>query len=374
MREKPLILVIDDLESNLRLTGNVLIEAGYEISLIVDGKKSIEIAKKILPDLILLDLVMPNVDGFEVCRQLQQDSNTKEIPIIFLTSMKNTDNIVKGLELGAVDYIVKPANKGETLARIKTHLDLRRSKETILLQNKQLTELIDERNAFFSISSNQMMNPINAIRGHNDSIKTYNVKNDSSKELTTISQLIDNEIKTVSSTINDILYLYNLEQGNLPSVVESFNMKMLINKVIDTYDEELKIKRLILTFDPEIDRTSQAFGDKDKVEMVINQILSNSIKYSKFYKTISIRASEIYEIKKYILVEIEDNGVGIPPDDLKNIFNKYSKLSPIPTNNEQSVGIGMPIVKRIIDNIGGKILIRSKESEGTVVKLFFPAL
>jgi two-component system sensor histidine kinase/response regulator len=374
MREKPLILVVDDLESNLRLTGNVLIEAGYEISLIVDGKKAIEIAKKVLPDLILLDLVMPDTDGFEVCRQLQDDTNTKEIPIIFLTSMKNTENIVKGLEIGAVDYIVKPAKKQETLARIKTHLDLRRSKETILIQNKKLKELIDERNAFFSISSNQMMNPINAIRGHNDSIKSYNVKHENSKELAAITNLIDNEIKTVSSTVNDILYLYNLEQGNLPSVVESFNMKMLIEKVIESFKEEIKVKRLILTFDPEIDRRSQAFGDKDKVEMVLSQILSNAIKYSKFYKTISIRAVEIYEIKKYILVEFEDNGVGMSPEDLKNIFNKYSKLSPVPTNNEQSVGIGMPIVKRIIDNIGGKILIKSREEEGTTIKLFFPAL
>lgn len=374
MRNKPLILVVDDLESNLQVAGNILVEAGYEIALIVDGKKAITIAKKIIPDLILLDLVMPDTNGFDVCQALKEDDKTKDIPIIFLTSMKNTDNIVKGLELGAVDYIVKPANKQETLARIKTHLDLKRSQEIIIDQNKQLKELIDEKNAFFSISSNQLMNPINAIRGYNDHIKSYNVKNENSADLRRFTQLIDNEIISVSSTINDFLYLYTLEQGMLPSVTESFNINMLIDKLLEDFAADLKAKRLNISFSSGVDRNIHAVADKEKIEVILQHLISNAIKYSKFYRTINVKADIIVEKKRLIMVEIKDQGVGMSEEDLSKIFTKYSNLSPVPTNNEHSVGIGMPIVKKLTDEMGGRILIESQEGVGTTVKLFIPTI
>jgi len=374
MRDKPLILVIDDLESNLQVAGNILVEAGYEISLSIDGKKGIDIAKKVVPDLILLDLVMPNIDGFEVCSQLKKDEITAEIPIIFLTSMKNTDNIVKGLELGAVDYIVKPANKQETLARIKTHLDLKRSKEIILKQNEQLKDLINERNGFFAISSNHLMNPLNAIKGYNDLIKSFNVKNVNSNDLRQLTQQIDNEINSVSSTVNDFLYLYNLEEGNFLSIAESFNINMLIEKVIKDFESDIKAKRLIVEFESDLSKTTHAFAVKEKMEVVLKQIISNSIKYSNFYKCISITTSEVIDKKKFIKVVIKDQGVGMSESDLNNIFNKYSQLSPTPTNNEQSVGLGMPIVKKLVDEMHIPIFIDSQECYGTTVKLLVPSM
>ncbi len=374
MRKKPLILVVDDLESNLQVAGNLLVEAGYDISLIVDGKKAISIAKKILPDIILLDLVMPDTDGFEVCRKLKESELTQEIPIIFLTSMKNTDNIVKGFELGAVDYIVKPANKQETLARIKTHLELRRSKEIIIEQKKKLQDLIDERNTFFTITSDQLMNPINAIKGYNDHIKRYNIKNENSKDLHRFSQLIDAEISTVSSTINDFLYLYNLEEGNLPSIVESFNINLLIDKILEEFKQDAKAKRLILNFETEVDKTTHASADKEKMEVILKHLISNAIKYTNFYRTIYIKATEYIENKRFIKIEIKDQGVGMNEEDLKNIFNKYSQLSPEPTNNEQSVGIGMTIVKNLIDEMNCKIFIDSQEGVGTTVRVIIPAI
>lgn len=374
MRKKPLILVVDDLESNLQVAGNLLVEAGYDISLIVDGKKAISIAKKILPDMILLDLVMPDTDGLEVCRKLKESELTQEIPIIFLTSMKNTDNIVKGFELGAVDYIVKPANKQETLARIKTHLELRRSKEIIIEQKKKLQDLIDERNTFFTITSDQLMNPINAIKGYNDHIKQYNIKNENSNDLRRFSQLIDAEISTVSSTINDFLYLYNLEEGNLPSIVESFNINLLIDKILEEFKQDTKAKRLILNFETEVDKTTHASADKEKMEVILKHLISNAIKYTNFYRTIYIKATEYIENKRFIKIEIKDQGVGMNEEDLKNIFNKYSQLSPEPTNNEQSVGIGMTIVKNLIDEMNCKIFIDSQEGVGTTVRVIIPTI
>lgn len=374
MREKPLILVIDDLESNLQVAGNILVEAGYEISLSIDGRKGLEIAKRTIPDLILLDLVMPNIDGFEVCRQLKSQPETTEIPVIFLTSMKNTDNVIKGFELGAVDYIIKPANKQETLARVKTHLDLKRSKETILLQNRQLKNLIEERNGFFTISSNHLMNPLNLIKGYNDLIKIFDSKNTNSSDLKRLTQQIDSEIKAVSSIVNDFLYLYNLEEGNFPSIAESFNINMLIGKVIKDFEADIKAKRLIVEHETDLSKTTHALAVKEKMEVVFKHLISNAIKYSSFYRSISITSTEVFDRKKFIRVEIKDQGVGMNEEDLKNIFNKYAQLNPTPTNNEQTVGLGMATVKKLVDEMGVQIQIESQESYGTMVKLLVPTM
>lgn len=374
MRSKPLILVIDDLDSNLQVAGRFLVEAGYEVSLISDGEKGIQIALKIIPDLILLDLVMPGTNGFDVCTRLKADERTKEIPIIFLTSMKDTDNIIKGFTVGAVDYIVKPANKHEALARIKTHLDLRNSRDVIIEQNKKLKDLFDEKRAFLEVSSNQLLNPINSIRGYNDHIKSYNLKNDNSGELQSYNQQIDINLKSVSSTINDFLYLYNLEDGNLPSAADSFNVNMLIRKVVADYDAESKVNRLKIIFDTDVDKYTYAVVDKEKLEVILGHILSNSIKYSPFFKSININATEIIDKKKFILIEILDQGVGMTENDLQNIFEKYSNLSPVPVHGEQSVGLGMYIVKKLIDEIGGRIQVNSELGVGTSVKLLIPAM
>ncbi|MBX3042099.1 MAG: hybrid sensor histidine kinase/response regulator [Candidatus Kapabacteria bacterium] len=374
MREKKLILVIDDLESNLQTAGHFLLEAGFEVSLINDGKKGIEVAKRAIPDLILLDIVMPGVNGIEVCKLLKNEELTKEIPIIFLTSMKEKEQIVEGFDAGAVDYIIKPANKYEALARIRTHLELKQARETMIEQNKKLKDLFEEKRAFFEVSSSQLMSPINSIRGYNDQIKVYNLKNDNSAELQNLTQQIEINARSASSTVNDLLYLYNLEEGNLPSVVDSFNINLMIKKIIEEFEPEVKVNRLKIVFDTEVDMLTYAVADKDKVEVVLKHILSNAIKYSHFFKLIQVNAKVITDKRKLILVDIIDQGVGMSSEDLNNVFEKYSQLSPKTAHGELSVGLGMYTVKKLIEEIGGVINIRSAVEQGTSVRLCFPAI
>ncbi len=129
--KKPLILVVDDIVKNLQVIGNSLVETGYDISVAFNGLQAIDTAKLIKPDLILLDVMMPQVDGFEVCRRLKELEETKNIPIIFLTAKNETEDIIRAFELGGVDYITKPFHKAEILARIKTHLDLKFAREEL---------------------------------------------------------------------------------------------------------------------------------------------------------------------------------------------------------------------------------------------------
>lgn len=129
--KQPLVMVVDDNSRNLQVVGKILGKNGYNLSLLGDGETALKLAREKLPDLILLDIMMPLIDGFSVCTSLKEDKFTKDIPVIFLTAKTDTDDIVKGFELGGVDYITKPFNHRELLARVNTHVELKRSREEI---------------------------------------------------------------------------------------------------------------------------------------------------------------------------------------------------------------------------------------------------
>ncbi len=143
--DKPLVLIVDDILNNLQIIGNTLIEEGYEISMATNGIQALSMVDTILPDLILLDVMMPDMDGFEVCRKLKDNDFTKEIPVIFLTAKNETEDIVKGFEAGGIDYIVKPFNSSELLARVNTYVELKRSKELFTQINIKLRKLNEEK-------------------------------------------------------------------------------------------------------------------------------------------------------------------------------------------------------------------------------------
>ncbi|MBS3769456.1 MAG: response regulator, partial [Bacteroidales bacterium] len=150
-KEESKILLIDDSVQNLKLLGNMLREKDYQIALARDGKEGLQLAKKIYPDLILLDIMMPDLDGYEVCKQLKEDEQTKDIPVIFLTAKTSNEDLVKGFQLGGVDYITKPFNREELFMRIKTHLDLKKAHDKISSQAETLRELNETKDKMFSV-------------------------------------------------------------------------------------------------------------------------------------------------------------------------------------------------------------------------------
>jgi two-component system, sensor histidine kinase and response regulator len=373
-RDKPIILVVDDLVDNLQAIGNTLLSNGYEVAMAMDGKKAVEITQTILPDLILLDIAMPEMDGFEVCKFLKSQPSTKDIPIIFLTAQKDMENVVKGFKMGAVDYMIKPVKREESLARIKTHLDLKFSREIILKQNEMLKKMIKEKDEFLALASTDLRNPINDIRGNNDLIKKIGLVNNL-KELKEYSNNIDNSTKTMMNIINDLLYLNDIEQGKIKSLLKSFNIDLLIHKVIKEFEHYAKLKRINITFDSLLERNFLISSDQDKTEVILTKLISNAIKFSTFYKNVQIRTEQIEEMgKNLVLIQIIDNGVGMTQEDLELIFTKFAKLSSKPTNNESSAGLGLSIAKALVDEIGGKIWFESIHGKGTTAFVTLPVM
>jgi CheY-like chemotaxis protein len=158
---KSRILVVDDISKNLQVVGTMLRNEGYEVMPAGSGAQALERVSVRLPDLILLDLMMPEMDGLETCHRLKADPLTRQIPVIFLTASNEMEHLVKGFELGAVDYVTKPFNPPELLARVRTHLELKHARQ-------RLREMNDEKNEFMGIAAHDLRNPLSAIKGYSE--------------------------------------------------------------------------------------------------------------------------------------------------------------------------------------------------------------
>ena len=165
MNKQSLVLIVDDNPQNLKVLGNTLRENQVSPILVKNGADALRLLKRKKPDLILLDIMMPEMDGFEVCKHLKQNAATKDIPIIFLTAQAERESIIKGLEMGGVDYVSKPFNTRELMARINTHLELKAARDTISLQKEALKQANAAKDKFFSIISHDLGNLFNVLIG-----------------------------------------------------------------------------------------------------------------------------------------------------------------------------------------------------------------
>ena len=162
---KSLILVVDDISKNLQVVGTLLRKEGYRIVPATSGAQALERVRAETPDLILLDLMMPDMDGLEVCRRLKADPSTLSIPVIFLTASNEMEHLVQGFEVGAVDYVTKPFNPPELLARVRTHLELKHARDTIVRYGQELSLLNEEKNEFMGIAAHDLRSPLGTIQG-----------------------------------------------------------------------------------------------------------------------------------------------------------------------------------------------------------------
>lgn len=352
------ILVIDDNPLNLKILDDHLKSSGFLPIQAKSGEIGISMALEHLPDLILLDIMMPMMDGFQVAESLRTNDVTKDIPIIFLTAKTQTDDIVKGLGKGAVDYIMKPFNPEELTARVSTHLHLKGYRDKLVQQNHSLNELNTEKNQFLAIAAHDMKNPLYSI-----SLLAKTIRDDKHISREDLEELTSDIITTsdrMLALIADLLDINAIEQGKMKFNLEEIDMVEPISTCLDIYHERAKQKNITLNFTPD-DREYKILGDRRAVHQVLDNIVSNAIKYSPFDKNIW---ASVTELNGNIRCEIKDEGPGLNEEDLKKMFGKFVKLSTIPTGNESSNGLGLSIVKQYVENLGGKVWCESELGKG----------
>lgn len=332
------ILIVDDTVENLNILKNILTNEGYELYLSKDGNKAFDIAKKIVPDLILLDIMMPIIDGFETCKLLKNDDITKNIPIIFLSALTNPDDKVKAFDLGAVDYISKPFNLQEVLVRVKSHL----STSSMI---KSLNNLIEK-------SFHEIYTPLSVIQS---GIEMQVLDHGKTQYLDSIQAASRN-----LNVIADDLY-YTIKKEVVDFVPQWIELVPFIREQIKYLHPIANKKDITIDLKTEIE-DPMIFINELELKKLITNILSNAIKYSFQNTCIDISIKEVMD--GFLSIEFLNHGNTIK--DCNKIFtNQYQE-----DNSKLGLGIGLDIVSMICQKNNIKIDLQSKD-EKTTFKLIY---
>ncbi|HPM01402.1 MAG TPA: hybrid sensor histidine kinase/response regulator, partial [Candidatus Cloacimonadota bacterium] len=366
-QEKALILLVDDIPANLQVLGHLLRdEEKYSLAIATNGSNAISLAKKHKPDLILLDIMMPDINGYDVCRQLKSDNDTKEIPVIFLTAKTQSDDIVKGFEVGAVDYLTKPFNKYELFARVKTHLKLKKSIEELNQSTKELEKNNKQKDKFFSILAHDLRNPINSQLGLShlmiDQFDSF-----THDELKENLQHIFSSAKSMSNLLDNMLTWARTQMGKIQYMPVLEDISLLIKETIKSLLPIAENKNISLQMENEV--VSNIELDIHMISTVLRNLITNAIKFTHPGGKVLIN----YQIDhKELKVEVKDNGIGISEDNMKKLFNLESQLKTNGTADEKGTGLGLLLCKEFIDLHKGSIGATSELDKGSCFYFTLP--
>lgn len=378
MTQKTNILIIDDIPQNVQVSGNILKEKNYNIMAALNGETGLKILDERAVDLVLLDVSMPGMNGHEVCEQILGNEKTKDIPVIFLTARSESEDIVKGFKLGAVDYITKPFNPDELLQRVENHLKIKQQKEQIAeqnrklaIQNKELCELNKSKNKFLSIIAHDLKSPFNAVLGLMNLLeKKFSTYSDE-KKFTIISN-VNSNLKNTFSLLENLLTWARSQSNRIELNIVKNDLKFLVEEVFFYQAKAADVKHVKLT--SLIKKDTSAFFDRKSIETVLRNLISNAIKFSKENTEIKVNAvPKSINNKQYIQVKVCDSGIGIEPESIDKLFSIEENISTEGTNQEQGTGLGLLICKEFVEKNKGEIFVESELGKGSTFSFTLPA-
>jgi two-component system, sensor histidine kinase and response regulator len=361
-----LILIVDDVPQNLQVLRSTLQKAHYRIAAANNGEVALRYLQKNIPDLILLDVMMPVLNGFEVCRQIKAQEHLKDIPVIFLTARTEKEDVITGFEAGGVDYITKPFNMSELMSRVKTHISLKNARDTILKMNESLIALNEEKTELMHIASHDLKNPLTAILMHAQSLKDLNASDSGAFEsgeaiLRSGSKMLD--------IITNLLDMQRLEAGKEDSTPELIDVIELVSQVLKEHQAHAQKKQIHLEWNPQ----NELFFTESNwrlLQQILDNLLSNALKYAppKGHVTVSVQLGA----RETLNLSIQDNGPGFTAKDRERMFQKFARLSARPTADEDSTGLGLSIVKRLCELLSIDIALETQPGEGSCFTLILP--
>ena len=361
------ILVVDDSVFDLELVDWILQEKNYNTIVANNGSEALEIVKTLSPDLILLDIMLPDINGFEVCKMIKSIDNLKDVPVIFFTSLSNIEDIVKGFEAGAVDYVTKPFNKDELLVRIQNHLELISSKRKIELQAQELRQANSLKDKMFSVISHDLRSPVGSIKLALDFISSGLMKPNDDLYNDTINDLV----KTTDEAyvlLENLLAWAKSQSNTIKVIPEVLDLKLLVQSVAGLLRLASENKKIII--ENRIADGIEAFADMQMTHSILRNLLSNALKFTAENGSIEISA---VEKESEVEISVKDSGVGISETSLKRVFDQDQPLRTFGTNNEPGSGLGLVLCKDFVERNGGKISVKSELGKGSIFTFSLPS-
>ncbi len=351
VEKKSKILIVDDAVDTVELLRKRFHSEGYDTAEAYDGEEALQKVEEYNPDLIVLDVMMPKLDGYEVCRRLKTDENRKYIPVLMLTAKGEVENKVKGLEIGADDYLPKPFDYKELSARVKSLLTIKAAREKLVEEEKTvaLDKMMDE-------VAHEIRNPLVSIGGFTKRVYDRLPENDPNKKYL---EMIMDEVSKLENMVKQLIELKTMAVCFL----ENIDTNEVITEALSAYEDEFAEKGIVVQTQL-IDNPPRISGDKEQLKVAISNLVKNSVEAMQESPKILKIATSISDGR--MVIEVTDTGKGIPKDKLKSIFH------PFYTSKIYGPGLGLTFTLKIIQQHGGTISVESEPGKGTTLTIRLP--
>ncbi|MEZ0368927.1 MAG: response regulator [Candidatus Sericytochromatia bacterium] len=359
------ILIVDDVPTNIQLVASILAPFDYELSFANSGADALAQISETGFDLILLDIMMPGMDGLEVARRLKDDETTGHIPIIFLTAKSDEDSIIEGFTVGAADYVTKPFNPAELVARVQTHLALKQTQDELRRRNLELAEAIQLKNRLLSIAAHDLKNPLSAVSGFAAMLER-NAGVQADTDAPEMVNFIARAAGRMTQLIGELLDTAALEMGRMELNLSNCEPQLLLYEVLLDNRPLAEKKAQSLEFSGS---SSSIYADSRRLKQIFDNLVSNAIKYSPNGAKIQV---SMIDQPEALEIRVSDQGPGFTHADRSQLFGYFQRLSARPTGGEVSTGVGLAIVKQIVELHQGEISLESSSPQGSTFLVRLP--
>ncbi|MFT5367749.1 MAG: two-component system sensor histidine kinase/response regulator [Candidatus Latescibacterota bacterium] len=350
---QPTILVVDDIPENVELLEAYLIPENYHVITAYNGIEALERARETPPDIVLLDVMMPQMDGFEVCQTLKNDPNTQFVPVVMVTALKERDDKLRGIEVGADDFLTKPIDRVELLTRIKSLIRVKFLHDDLEKSYVELQELQNVKERLTQMIVHDLKNPLTGVKANIEIVGM-----DDLGETRECLDAAQRSCDLLFNMIQDLLDISKMEEGKLVLTRETLDLVEIVSPAVReaSVPAQAEDKEVVFELPEDLARVNV---DRDFIYRTLSNLMQNAIKHSGRGGIITVSASNTEDKMR---VQVKDTGQGIPADFQEKIFEKFGQVE---TRQRTGSGLGLTFCKMAIEAHDGKIWVESVEGEGS---------
>ena len=363
MKHNYSILCVDDNPTNLQLLDRALFEEGYIVFIAKNGSQAVEVAQEKRPDLILLDIAMPDMDGFGVLRELRSIPDTSEIPVIFVTALDESEELIRGLSMGAVDYITKPINFREFIPKVANILQLKAEKDIMTEKKSEAENIMKVQTKLYASTLDDLVDRLK----RNDVILASLIKTASETSLKSDLERAKSNNTFVFNKLEKLEMRSKIINNTIKPEIVFFDLDPIIKECVEYYAEQVKSKTVTMIY--ETPGTHRVMADRKMATTVIKNLLSNAVKYTPHGGDIIIDVKDFSDAPDdFYVVTVYDTGSGLTANQVETIFDDKNFLNDETGRN----GLGLGISYHFIKLMGGKIWVESMPGIGSDFKFILP--